>query len=180
MESLRSVNFYATGDEIRERLVAVESMYDVKYIRAELSDKPTPTAFTTINAIPEIGVSSHGDWTEPEYLIVARHEDVIPRPIPQRTGGIRFEIHRDNFPKSLAFAPGGNFDGAHIMGWFGPASHSDFALKLANSLKDLLLEGFEMIDDVWISPRCKEMLLNGERLTPGIRWDRSADVHLGH
>src|SRR5438309_831272 len=100
--------FYSTPHDLGDALRAVESVLNIDYVEDGLLSKPLVVRFSSSEQIPNLGISESGQLLgKPHFLVVLADTPITPKPIPQRHGGIRYEVGPSECPGHMVFSPGG-------------------------------------------------------------------------
>ena len=167
------IRFFATKNDLAPILAAVEREKEVKYVRFGSTHSPTPTSFSTVTALPKLGLASHESAINGDtYLICARTETLRPREVPK---GYVFDQLLN--PDTVTFAPGGFWgDGILLYGRFATASMTPFSSALMKLLSSVVRRRFTKIKAFYVGKEAEQALDNGKRLTIAAQSPQTLDL----
>ena len=163
-------HFFATHVDLEQGVRAFEAETSVLYVQAGLFDSAEPRR--TSSAIKlGLGCASTGDMvTESCYLLLGAGVEPKVRPVPQRSGGVKFAIDQLLNPDSVVFCFGGvQADGVLISGEISSLGTSDASRAMFKCLTRFVLKDFEFIGSYWVGEQARQMLDDGWRLTSSVR-----------
>ena len=91
------------------------------------------------------------------------------RPVPQRSGGIKFEVNQQDNPETITLRTGGLFRDCLIAGQVGTISIDPSSLALFRAFGKELRSQFTKIKSYYFGQEAAEWLDNGFRLTSGAK-----------
>ena len=158
--------FFGTKADLAPGLRAIEQAEAIEYVVHETRDDPAFTVLPRLSDYPQLGhATGHDVNTSPRYLIFRRGEVPEPRQIPQRRGGVKYEIAPS--PDCLILRCGGLHaaTGALFAGELQkPLGASDDASRRFRFVARELVRGFRRVKLYWVGPEALSGLRAGRRL----------------
>lgn len=122
----KGIFYFATKADMESGLEKIESEVSIKYTRLGLFDSPEITEHETYKDLPDFGLSTQGTTnSQPIYLIYPSDFKVVPKEVPQRRGGIKYDVNDMNKEMEICFrfVPSREYEKACLIpGEFLPAS----------------------------------------------------------
>jgi hypothetical protein len=158
---------FGTKDDWIPGLTKIEAEFRPKYARLGLFESSEAQAFSSLAALPELGISLFGSYpTGQVYFIVPNEISLSMRAIPQNRGGLLYSIDMGKNEVCIQFCPGGKFqEGCLISGLLACTSESAEATRFFSEISSHLLKGFEQVRDYRVGPEAIRLLDGGFRLT---------------
>ena len=143
--------FYSTPHDLGDALRAVESVLNIDYVEDGLLSEP---------------------------LVVLADTPITPKPIPQRHGGIRYEVGPSECPGHMIFSPGGKYgDGVLISGQLGLSYfEDDVSREIYSVFQSHFFAKFSKKLHHWIGPEAMDLWKAGARLTQDVGRSREFDL----
>jgi hypothetical protein len=172
--------FFATHEDLRPGLEAIESKQHLEYQQYETRNDRNFAVFASLLDVPGLGTSRTGaTMTDDAYLVYSSGLRPPIRVVPQTAGGPKFV--QELTSETLILHPGGVHEsGAVVAGRVGPtvaAATSDRGLALYGVFSRTILRGFLCIRSYWVGPEAYRELKAGKRLvTIGISSSDAFDL----
>ncbi len=169
-KQLPSVNFFATAEDLRPVLAAVESTCDLQYLECGMFEQETRPIMSNLFSHASLGTAAEGDANhEPTYLVGHRCTAIKIRPVPQRKGGTKFVVDQLSNPGTIVLRPGGKYlDSAVISGLVGSVKDDPVAKELLSLFLEEIRRRFTAVKGCWVGPGALRNLREGARLTSAI------------
>lgn len=169
-KQLPSVRLFATTEDLRPVLAAIESRHDLQYLECGLFEQEPRPIIQSLSSLALLGTAPTGDANrEPTYLVGHKSTAINIRQVPQRKGGNRFAVDQLNNPGTIVFRPGGEyFDSAVISGLVGTVKDDLTAKGLLNAFSNEIRSRFTAVRNCWVGPAAVSKLRGGVRLTNAI------------
>ena len=167
---LPTVSFFATAEDLRPIIVAVESRYDIRYLECGLFDEEHRVIIPSLNTLASLSCASLGESNrEPTYLVIPAGVAVNIRPVPQRRGGVKYAIDQMANPGTIVLRPGGkHHESVVIAGMVGSVKHDPEANKLLKAFSTEIKLLFTEIKGCWVGPTALRLHKAGARLTNAV------------
>lgn len=172
---------FATRNDLEPGIRAFEAKRAVKYM-LEYSPEiglfetyPTEVYYSLLD-VPDLGIAKYGRSPGDRYLIMDASTEVLVREIPQRRGGVRYDLEAD--PISLLFSPGGIYqESALIVGELWPCSDEPAAIELYRLFAREVTRGFTVVGRIYrCGPEAIQFARTGIRLTHDVRSPIEYDI----
>lgn len=172
--------FYATRQDMLPALLRFESETKLQYVVRGMFSSPTPTGFDSASDIPDFGVAQHGDYlSEFDCLVTEAGVEIQVEEVPQRKGGVLYDIGLMANPTAFGFQPGGQFeDKTIIQGSVGTATGDPTSLALCKRFWRALSREFTKVQDYYVGPEAFRLLEEGWRLTPATQSPPDLDLRI--
>ena len=169
-KQIPSISFFATTEDLRPVLAAIESRYDLQYSECGLFQEEERPIIRSLSSLALLGTAAGGDANrEPTYLVGHANTAFNIRRVPQRKGGTKFAVDQMDNPGTIVFRPGGEyFDSAVISGLAGTVKDDLTARDLLNAFSDEIRSRFSAVKDCWVGPAALRNLRKGARLTNAV------------
>ena len=166
----KSLQFYATGSDLKPFLAAVELQRPLWYAVGGTSVKQEPEVFDSSQQLPNLGIAMMGDQNrEPFYLVTDENIAVEARAVPQRRGGMRFSFDQQANPRSIILRPGGAFQGKFLIaGQLGTCSPDEESVNLIKLFAKVLRQRFSKVRSYFVGEEALRLLEDGMRLTTSV------------
>jgi hypothetical protein len=170
MSASTAYNFFATVEDIRKVLRAVEASSPLLYVRCGLFDESERPVFRGFSSLPELGIAQTGQsHLEPTFLVSLPENNLTVRNVPQRRGGNKYAVDQRINPGTVTIRPGGMYkDFALIAGMVGTIHNDEKAAKLMNAFSDVLKRDFTKTKSYLVGPEAKKLHDLGMRLTHSV------------
>jgi hypothetical protein len=158
------LSFFATADDLSSLLKAVESAQPLQFTMTGMFDT---SEVMQRESIAGLGCATSGDANhEPAYLVSARGVPIEVRPVPQRSGGVKYAVDQIANPMTIAFRPGGVFDDTCLIaGQVGTVSRDPASLTLFRLFVAKVGDQFTRIKTFYVGEYAERLLDKGYRLT---------------
>jgi hypothetical protein len=171
--------FFATREDLRPGLEMIESRWALEYARHEMRDDTEFTRFASLLDVPGLGESQTGEcMSDVGYLVYPRDARPPVRSIPQRRGGVKYDLALT--PEVVQVLPGGLHvgSGALVSGRIARVvDASARGVDLYRDFSQTVLRGFNKVESYWVGPEAYRELAAGRRLAAiGIRSPRAYDL----
>jgi hypothetical protein len=181
-QQMKSIHkeFYATPLDLLPGLIRIESGTKLQYVLRGLFPSPTPTGHFSAMDIPNIGLSQHGHYiSEPSYLVAEAGAEILVEEVPQRNGGILYEIGLPRNPSAFVFQPAGLLrTDTVILGSVESAIDNLTSRTACAHFWRELSRGFVKIQDYYVGPGAYKLLEQGGRLTLAVQCPLNEDLRL--
>ncbi|MBC7928242.1 MAG: hypothetical protein H7039_21565 [Bryobacteraceae bacterium] len=169
-KQLPSISFFATAEDIRPVLAAIESKYDLQYSECGLFQEEQRPIILSLSSLESLGTAATGDAShEPTYLVGHALAAINIRRVPQRKGGTRFAVDQLNNLGTIVFRPGGKyFDSAVISGLAGTVRDEPISKELLTAFSAEIRSRFTAVKECWVGPAALRNLREGARLTNAV------------
>lgn len=174
----RSYEIFATRDDLINLFSSIEKAMDLQYVQTGLFPYDEPIVCRSICDIENFGIASTGDQNlELTFLILERNRRINVRTVPQRRGGLKYAVDQLENPESVAFTPGGDFEGrVLISGRIGTANKNEKSLYLLRLIGEEIRREFEKIRAFFVGRQAVSALDSGVRLTASIAAPTRTDL----
>ena len=165
------VRFFATRNDHLPMLRQITTGRSLRFFPAGVFDEQ-PTPFGSPERIPSLGVAESGDRNHTaSFLVLPTTVPVQPRPIHLQAGGTRVAIDQLINPKSVAFRPGGEWDGGNVIieGDLGTISDDPSSAELWSAFAKPIKKGWKRVKAYYVGPEALAVLRAGGRLTASVR-----------
>lgn len=171
--------FFATTSDLNQGLARLEKHRPVLYVETGLLDAPDPAVFESSASILNLGMSVSGDHEASTIsLLIDPDTEIVTKEVPQRRGGIKFNLDCYTIPDSITVFFRGQFLDQSLI--YHTVSGVDKTSKQSQSLyrafNRLVLKDYKKIGAFWVSPEAVQWLDSGKRLTPSVKADRRMDL----
>jgi hypothetical protein len=171
--------FFATREDLCPGLERIESQWELEYQLHEMRDDRDFVIFASLLDAPELGISKTGQCaSDDDYLVYPRNARPKVRSIPQRHGGVKYDL--DTSPDVVQLLPGGLHTptGALVSGRVAQAvGPSKRGLALYKAFSREVLRGFRKVRSYWVGSDAYARFKAGTRLvTIGIRSPADYDL----
>ena len=171
--------FFATREDLRSRLEMIESQWELEYQLHEMRDDRNFVVLRSLLDAPGLGVSKTGQCMSDEgYLVYPRESRPRVRSIPQRRGGVKYDVELS--PEVVQLLPGGVHapSGALVSGRVARVvGASNRGIALYQAFARTVLRGFHKVHRYWVGPEAYGELKAGTRLaTIGVKSPSEYDL----
>jgi len=165
--SKNQLSFFATKADLESLLRKVETEQRLQYVLTGLFDSPITVPMLSLLNAPTVGFVGAGDPNQsPTYLVADRGMLISARPVPQRSGGVKYAVDQGVNPQTIALQPGGLFgETCLIAGQVGTVSGDAHSADLFRSFSKEIRRQFTMVKSFYIGKEAVELLDKGFRLT---------------
>ena len=172
--------YFATRRDLLPNLERLESDVKLQYVLEGMFQHPEPTVFAAAAKLPDLGVVKEGDYmATPSYLVTEAGKRILVKEIPQRAGGVLYEISLFRNITGFAFRPSGRFGRRTLIpGRVGTATGNKSSLALCQQFWRALSQGFVKVGRYHLGPEAYRLLERGVRLTPAVQCPPNRDVRL--
>jgi len=162
-------HFFATLDDLRPRIAALESQRALEYQLHGMRDDRVFETFASLLDAPCLGTNRTGAVISGDcYLVYPRGARPRVRALPQDRGGVKYEQDLSTAPEILLLHPGGvHPSGALIAGRIAPTVTTgtrDRGVVFYREFAKELVRGFRRIQSYWVGPDAYRALEDGKRL----------------
>jgi hypothetical protein len=170
MSKPTAYNFFATAEDIRKVLRAVEESCPLLYVRCGLFDESERPVFRGFSSLPELGVACTGQsHLEPTFLVLLAEDSPTVRIVPQRRDGNKYAVDQQANPGTVTIRPGGIYENSTLIaGMVGTIHKDEKAATLMNAFSGALKRGFTKTKSYLVGPEAKKLLALGMRLTHSV------------
>jgi hypothetical protein len=167
----KRITFFATLADLTPVLEAVEAKRPLKYTLMGLLELPALQSWDSGLKIPQLGTALAGQQPQERYFLVTAPDiEVQIEPVPQRRGGVRYDVAQDENPQSVVVQPGGMFrDQGLIVGEILTASSHPVSTEFFKLFSQEIKKRFVRIKSDYVGPEAERLLDNGGRLTANVR-----------
>ena len=173
---MTQLQFFATKSDMETLLGTLEDRISLKYVAFGDSDGLGAVTYERGSDLPRLGYArseSAGD----HYLMVAKQESVVVRPVELRDGTKRYVVDQLANPKSVVLSPGGIWgDDVLLYGRFATVSEEREAQAIMRRASHALRKKFRRIRAAWVGPAAEICLDAGRRLTVSACASREFDL----
>jgi hypothetical protein len=172
--------FYATKQDLSPGLQRIESEVIFQYVLRGMFSSPTPTIYFSVFDIPDLGVSRYGNAIGDDvFLVMEAGTEITVEEVPQRKGGILYDIGLMENPTAFGFQPGGQFgDKTIILGCVATATGNPTSLARSKWFWRVLSKGFKNVHGYYVGPEAYKLLEQRWRLTSATQSPPEFDLHL--
>lgn len=174
--------FFVVLEDIEQILRDIETTIDIRYYKAGLLDTEGIPAYKSMFDIPNIGVTSFGDWNRIDsYIILKETTTLNIREVPQRAGGVKFAVDQKINPKSIEMKLGGVYqekENVIIAGRVGTISEENDSNELYKLFSTKIKRGFKKIGAFYVGKIAEQKLKEGWRLVTDEKSPREYDLAL--
>ena len=156
----------------------IESRYDLQYVRIGLFNTRNFKSFRSFVELDSLGIVTHGDWNLiPDYLMASADATIKVERVPQKKAGPKFNIDQRGNDRTITFLTSGVFESrALICGRVATVLSDSFATELYQSVVRELMRGFKKLSRYMVGPEALELLDQGIRLTPSVKFSSEMDL----
>lgn len=172
------LSFFATTSDLESLLRTVEADRPLQFVATGLFQSPETTPLQSLRLHARLGIVSVGDLNQAEgYLVTAREQPIVARPVPQRRGDVMYAVDQLSNPATIVFRPGGTYSGTCLIaGQLGTVSDHPLSLALYRTFSSELRRQFERIGSFHVGPDAGRLLDQGWRLTANARSPATYDL----
>jgi hypothetical protein len=165
-----SISFFATTEDLRAILAAIEAKAELQYVECGLFEEERRNRLSSLAGLASLGRAAAGDSNrELTYLVSQRSIDFNLRAVAQRRGGTKYAVDQMSNPHTIVFRPGGTYsDTALIAGMLGTVNETSTAKELMKLFSQEIRNRFERVKDYWVGPDAFQRWQSGVRLTSSI------------
>ena len=176
--STNKLNFYSTALDLAAVLAEAERVKPMQYAQAGLFESDIPRIYYSYADIPNFGRAVRPTAiANPTYLVTMPGNQIVPRRVPQPTGGVLFAIDQQVNGQTAALRPGGRFGNDVILcGVLGTISQRSEAIDLYRALARTIRRSFIKEGQSWVGREAREARSRGVRLTIGADSPREFDL----
>lgn len=163
----RRFHFFETKKDFEEIFKIIESVRQLKYVRAGLFKTPNPTIYESFLDYEDLGYRRYGEVTADDnmFLVFDRSAEIIQRPVPQVTGEVRYAIDQMMNPDSLHFCPSGFFAEKNLIaGKASTISDSQTSTELYNLFRKTIRKKSSKIGYAYVGEDALELMKQGIRM----------------
>jgi hypothetical protein len=168
MRRSRQIHIFATREDLLPGLGQAEADLEIAYCRCdELRYDSNFEHFASLLDWKELGQNTTGDHVRSYQLLVApRKTKFRVERIPQRGGGVRYDVSQLRNPDTVSFLPGGIYQNhrALVCGHIGTASESQVSIALYLAFARAVTKGFEKIRAYRVGPEAARLMDQGYRM----------------
>ena len=177
----KRISFFATLADLTPLLEAIEAQRRLKYTLMGLLESPRLQSWDSALRIDKLGTALAGQQPQERYFLVTDPAtEVKLAPIPQRKGGVRYEVAQDDNPESIVFQPGGLFgEQCLIVGEMFTSSTHPTSAELFKLFSTELKKGMKRIRSDLVGAQAEQLLDSGGRLTANVRSPPLYDLSRG-
>lgn len=176
----KSLYFFATKTDLALGLEIIEKNFSLRYVRFGLFDSPDAEIYNSAFDISNLGYSSKGDTVQDDrFLVVNQSTTLDIKEVPQRRGGVKYEISQYNNPNSIVFCPGGLYQSDFVVaGSLTTISTDSSILGLYKSFSSKLINGFKKVKGTryYVSPEVLELYKTRRLITINVRQSPEYDL----
>jgi hypothetical protein len=172
----RSLQFYATADDISSIVSAVLVQSPMTFVQTDLYEQcPVLAEWQDIAGL--FGIAVAGDQArEPTFLVLSGAQ-FVPRAVPQRDGSTKVAADQIRNPKSIILRPGGKWhDEAIIAGQVSTISEDTDSVALWNCFAQVIKKRWKKIQSYYVGTEALNFLRGGGRLTFNIKSPSEYDL----
>jgi hypothetical protein len=164
---MSAIYVYTCGEDLFMLLSRIESLHEIKYVRAGEITGPSVEEYESYSTIPNLGrATGIRSRRSGSYLIVERNYDARVETTKMFDGNLCFDVEQPQNPESILFCPGGELgERTIIMGDFSTISNTEVSLKLFRTVRSEIRKDFTKIKRYWLGPEALLAFRNGWRLT---------------
>jgi hypothetical protein len=164
--------FFATREDLRPGLEMIESQWELEYQLHEMRADRNFVVLASLLDAPGLGLSKTGQcMSDDGYLVYPRTARPRVRSIPQRRGGVRYDLEPS--PEVVQLLPGGVHiaSGAIVSGRVAPVlGASRRGVALYRAFTKTVVGGFHKVHSYWVGPEAYREFRAGKRLaTIGVK-----------
>lgn len=162
----RNTLFFATPDDMRQWVSAVEESCELQYIETGLFDSPEQPLLYSLLEDPMLGKAAFGNYPlEKFYLVSRRGASITIRPVPQRRGGTKYAIDQLENPHTITLGAGGIFQDKFIIeGQLGTVSKDPESSSLFQLFSRKMRGSFTVIKGYKVGRFTEKLMNEGWRL----------------
>lgn len=172
--------FFAVLSDIEPLIRDVESINSLTYYKTGLLDKQDMRVYHSLFELPNLGITSSGDWNKIEnFLVVKTDTNIVAREVPQRTGGVKYAIDQMVNPKSIEIKVGGvysNKENVIVAGRIATISTENDSNELYKLFTGKLKKSFTRIGSFYVGKFAETRLREGWRLVTNERSPKEYDL----
>lgn len=170
--------FFATREDLKQLLLAVESRMPVDYVRMGQGETSVAARYSRSEEIPNLGRATTDSATTSEaFLVVPKNCSVHARRVSGDDGKVRYFFDQLANPATVTFAPGGFWgDDVLLHGRVATASDDETSQALMNEFSRTMRKSFRKLKAFWIGPEAEGLLERGTRLTISAQTPRELDL----
>lgn len=159
--------FFATLSDITPVLTSIDLTFSVKYYETGLFDEKKRDYYTSALSLPDLGVTTHGDWnTTRSFLVIPAEVDLNLRAVSQRAGGVKYAVDQLVNPNSVVISLGGKYlkkSDVIVAGKVSTVSDTLFSQDYIKTI-GLNMKKFKKIDGFYVGSESEANLRRGWRL----------------
>jgi hypothetical protein len=158
--------FYATASDLGPLLSLLEAQKKLQYTSAGMFEANRPQTYRSYADIPRFGQPHHPNAVaNPYWLISPQTTAIRVEAVPQRAGGTLFAIDQKSNEYTVAFSPGGRYEGDVLL--YGEVStiwDTMVSKDLYNFIAQPFRERFTQVQEFLVGPEALELCKTGVRL----------------
>jgi hypothetical protein len=172
--------FFAVKEDLDQIFKKVEIGNNIHYYLMGLLDTNFPPHYDSIFQVPNLGVTSSGDWNRIDsYLVMKTAASLTIRDVPQKAGGIKFAVDQLANKESIEFKPGGIYkEGVIVAGRVATVSEDQISDELYKLFVSKIKKEFKKIGVFYVGKIAEEKLKFGWRLVTNERLSTEHDLSL--
>jgi hypothetical protein len=166
------LNYYAAHSDYN-LIQSAEDEVAVRYVRGGVFRDHALPEYTSILAIPNLGLSETGVWTDNLYWIVERGRALRiitfngeHRPAP--SGGVLLRLAGLYSERSM------------IAGKLALTSSDPAVHEIFDAFAGKVRRYFAVVQDCWVGPEARQLFRSGLRFTPSVESDGAFDLAADH
>jgi hypothetical protein len=172
--------FFATRQDQLPGLLRLEAELKLQYALMGMFESREPTVFASAADLPDLGVVEDGHYMQtPCYMVLPKGKPIQIRTVPQKAGGVLYDVGLFINPTPISFRPSGRFGRQVIIpGRVDSKVGNKTSLALAQTFWQALTKGYVKVGRYAIGPEARQFLEQGGRLTPADQCPPDMDVVL--
>lgn len=174
--------FFAVLKDVEQIFQDIETIVDIRYYKTGLLDNKSIPTYNSIFDTPNIGSVSSGDWNRIDnYLIMKKSTSLIVEEIPQRSGGVKYDVNQRLNLKSIELKLGGIYqekENIIVAGRVATISEDSDSNELYKLFSTKIKKTFRRIGAFYVGKIAEEKLKEGWRLVTNEKSAREYDLSL--
>ncbi len=174
--------FFVTLADVEQVLIAVESLVNIQYYKTGLLDSKNIPTYHSIFDAPNIRFASSGDWNKIDnYLIMKKNCLLNVEDVPQRAGGVKFDVNQRLNPKSIELKIGGIYqekENVIVAGRIATISEDADSNELYKLFTAKFKKECKRIGAFYVGKEAEEKLKAGWRLVTNEKSPKEYDLAL--
>jgi hypothetical protein len=164
------LSFFGVRADLEDLLRSIEANRPLQYVETGTFEDADISSIALLNSA-DLGRSFTGAAsTDRSYLVTSSESPVEVRPVPQKSGDVRYAIDQMSNPQSIVLKPGGTYgDSCVIAGQVGTVSDHPESLDLQRLFEREIRKRFAKVKSYFVGREAADLLKKGWRLTANVK-----------
>jgi len=172
--------FFTVLEDMEQIVQNIEALIEIRYFEMGLLDNEIIPTYNSLFETPNVGTAFSGDWNNIDtYLIMKKSTLLNIEKVPQRAGGIKFNVSQGLNLKSIELKLGGVYnENVIVAGRIATISEDVDSNELYKLFTTKIKKEFKKIGVFYVGKKAEEKLKLGWRLVTNEKSPKEYDLAL--